>query len=115
MSRTAVISDLHRDLNDEINNQWLLDSIGNDFNQFDKQNPQIARPALCIVSGDLIYGVSAQRKDGGEEQRRQFAQAEEFLTGLAERFFDGNRERVVILPGNHDVSYPDVMASAAKI
>jgi 3',5'-cyclic AMP phosphodiesterase CpdA len=81
------------------------------FNQFDKQNPQIARPALCIVSGDLIYGVSAQRKDGGEEQRRQFAQAEEFLTGLAERFFDGNRERVVILPGNHDVSYPDVMAS----
>jgi Calcineurin-like phosphoesterase len=109
------ISDLHRDLNDEVNNKWLLDSLQNDFSQFDKQTPAINRPALCVVSGDLIYGVKADTSDGGEEQRRQFAQAEEFLIGLAETFFGGNRERVVILPGNHDVSYPDVKASTAKI
>lgn len=46
---------------------------------------------------------------------RQYAQAEEFLVGLADRFFDGDRERVVILPGNHDVCLNDVMSSVQKI
>ena len=109
------ISDLHRDLNDEVNNKWLLDSLQNDFGQFDKQTPKINRPQLCIVSGDLIYGVKGNTGDGDEEQRRQFAQAEEFLISLADAFFGGKRDRVVILPGNHDVSYPDVTASTAKI
>src|ERR1700733_12208333 len=109
------ISDLHRDLNDEVNNKWLLDSLQNDFGQFDKQTPKINRPQLCIVSGDLIYGVKGNTGDGDEEQRRQFAQAEEFLISLADTFFGGKRDRVVILPGNHDVSYPDVTASTAKI
>lgn len=109
------ISDLHRDLSDEINNKWLLDSLENDFNQFGKQTPQIIRPSLCIVSGDLIYGVKPGTPDGTKEQNRQYAQAEEFLVGLADRFFDGKRERIVILPGNHDVSYEEVMGSSLKI
>jgi hypothetical protein len=109
------ISDLHRDLSDEINNKWLLDSLENDFNQFGKQTPQIIRPSLCIVSGDLIYGVKPGTPDGTKEQNRQYVQAEEFLVGLADRFFDGKRERIVILPGNHDVSYEEVMGSCLKI
>jgi hypothetical protein len=35
------ISDLHRDLRDEINNTWLLDSLRNDLAQFSQQDPQI--------------------------------------------------------------------------
>lgn len=31
------ISDTHRDLNDEIENDWLLDSISCDLDQFDRQ------------------------------------------------------------------------------
>jgi hypothetical protein len=54
------ISDLHRDLNDEVKNKWLLDPLQNDFGQFDKQTPKISRPELCIVSGDLIFGVKAK-------------------------------------------------------
>jgi hypothetical protein len=109
------ISDLHRDLSDEINNKWLLDSLENDFNQFEKQTPTITRPSLSIVSGDLIFGVKPGVADNAREQNRQYAQAEEFLVSLAERFFAGKRERIVILPGNHDVSYEDVMASTLKI
>lgn len=109
------ISDLHRDLSDEINNTCLLDSLENDFNQFDRQTPTIARPSISIVSGDLIFGVKPGGADAAKEQNRQYAQAEEFLVGLAERFFDGRRERIVILPGNHDVSYDDVIASTLKI
>src|ERR1035441_5497083 len=109
------ISDLHRDLSDEINNRWLLDSLENDFNQFEKQTPTIPRPSLSIVSGDLIFGVKPGVGANAKELKRQYAQAEEFLVGLAERLFDGKREQIVILPGNHDVSYEDVMASTLKI
>lgn len=109
------ISDLHRDLSDEVANEWLLDSLARDFDQFNEQTPKIMRPALCIVSGDLVHGVAPTAKDADEELKRQFAQAEEFLVGLADRFFDGDRERVVILPGNHDVCFSDVMASVLRI
>jgi len=109
------VSDLHRDLRDEINNKWLLDSLENDFNQFEKQTPKVTRPSVSIVSGDLVYGVKLGAADASTELKRQYAQAEEFLVGLADRFLDGKRERIVILPGNHDVSYEDVMASAQKI
>jgi hypothetical protein len=109
------ISDLHRDLSDEINNKWLLDSLETDFHQFGSQSPTIQQPSLCIVSGDLIYGASASAPNVEEELKRQYGQAEEFLVGLAERFFGGDREKVVIIPGNHDVSYSEVMGSTSKI
>lgn len=109
------ISDLHRDLYDEVANEWLLDSLGNDFNQFNAQVPTILQPSLCIVTGDLVQGVASGTKNADEELKRQYAQAEEFLIGLADRFFDGNRERIVILPGNHDVCLNDVMTSVQKI
>ena len=109
------ISDLHHNLNDEIANSWLLDSIGRDFDKFDDQEPVILRPTLCIVSGDLVYGVRPNTGDADKELNRQYRQVQEFLVGLADRFFDGNRERVVILPGNHDVCFDDVMGSVQKI
>jgi hypothetical protein len=109
------VSDLHRDLSDEINNSWLLDSLDTDLNQFGTQSPTILRPSLCVVSGDLVYGVLPDAPNAEAELERQYAQAEEFLIGLAERFFSGDRDKVVILPGNHDISYAEVMASAERI
>jgi DNA repair exonuclease SbcCD nuclease subunit len=109
------ISDLHRDLSDEINNKWLLDSIENDFNQFSEQTPKIAKPSLCIVTGDLVYGVNFGIVDASKELQRQYTQAEEFLVGLADRLFDGRRDRVIILPGNHDICYEDVMSSLQQV
>ena len=109
------VSDLHRDLRDEIDNKWLLDSLENDFNQFEKQIPKITRPSVSGCSGDLVYGVEPGSADAFTELKRRSAQAEEFLVGLADRFFDGKREEDdVILPGNHNVSFEDVMASAQK-
>jgi 3',5'-cyclic AMP phosphodiesterase CpdA len=109
------ISDLHRDLTDEIDNRWLLDSLETDSRQFELQTPAIRKPSLCIVSGDLIHGVSAGISDAEKELQRQYAQAEEFLIGLADRFFNGDREKVVILPGNHDIAYNEVVASTTRI
>ncbi|WP_409192993.1 metallophosphoesterase family protein [Bradyrhizobium sp. RDM4] len=109
------ISDLHRDLNDEVNNTWLLDSIEKDIGNYQTQDPPILLPSICVVSGDLVYGVSSSNPNSSDEIKRQYGQAEEFIVGLADRFFDGNRENVVILPGNHDVCYPEVMASARRV
>jgi 3',5'-cyclic AMP phosphodiesterase CpdA len=109
------ISDLHRDPSDEIANEWLLDSLERDFEQFNEQTPKIMRPTLCVVSGDLVYGIRPDSKNADEELKRQYTQAEGFLVGLADRFFDGDRERVVILPGNHDVCFNDVISSVQRI
>jgi Calcineurin-like phosphoesterase len=109
------ITDLHRDLGDEVSNTWLLDSLEKDFEQFGRQVPEIMRPELSIVSGDLVYGVKPTITDTAKELERQYAQAEEFLIGLSDRFFGGNRERIIVLPGNHDVCFTDVMESVQKI
>ncbi len=109
------ISDLHRDLSDEIENVSLLESLRNDFDQFEKQIPAIQAPSLAIVTGDLVYGVSPGRVDAEKELQRQYEQAKEFLVGLADQFFGGRRDRIVILPGNHDVCYNDVMASSKRL
>src|SRR5258708_6336343 len=109
------ISDLHRDLSDEVPNAWLLDSLSRDLDQFDSHVPKILRPVLCVVSGDLVHGVEPNSPDLERELKRQYSQAEEFLSGLADRFFNGDRERVIILPGNHDVCFGDVLASVIKV
>jgi hypothetical protein len=109
------VSDLHRDLSDEVATGWLLDSLDRDFDQFNEQDPKIMKPKLCIVSGDLVYGVTPNSDDAAKELIRQYGQAEEFIVGLADRFFGGNRDRIVILPGNHDVCLDEVMESVQKI
>jgi len=109
------ISDIHRDLNEEVENGWLLDSLSRDFDQFGRQDPKILKPSICIVSGDLVHGIPPHSDDTENELKRQYSQAEDFLIGLADRFFGGIRDRVVILPGNHDVNFNDVLMSLRKI
>jgi hypothetical protein len=108
------ISDLHRDLRDEIENGPLLDSILRDVRRYNDQNPPLLEPSICIVSGDLVFGIKPQSPDAAELDR-QFEQVVEFLVGLADDLFSGDRNRIVILPGNHDVSYPVTLASCARI
>ena len=108
------ISDLHRDLRDEVANAPLLDSLVRDRDQYTGQSPQILSPSVCIVSGDLVYGVKPGTQASAELERQYF-QAEEFLVALADKFFAGDRERVVVLPGNHDVSYPAMLESTERI
>jgi hypothetical protein len=109
------ISDLHRDLRDELANGPLLESMVRDVDRFQRETPAISRPSLCVVSGDLIFGVSPQRTGWESELNRQYAQAAEFLISLADALFEGDRERIVIVPGNHDVSYPTVISSSKRI
>ena len=99
------ISDLHRDRNNPIRNDVLLDSLENDCRHFSaEEDPKVRAPDLIIVSGDIIYGISSDVPEPDKCQREQYDEASGFLSRLADRFVGGNRERVVIVPGNHDVS-----------
>jgi hypothetical protein len=109
------LSDLHRDLRDEVENGPLLDSLIRDIERYSDQSPPLLRPSVCIVSGDLVYGVRPSAAGADAELNRQFDQASDFLTRLADRVFGGDRNRVVLLPGNHDISYPTTIASSTRI
>jgi len=109
------LSDLHRDLQDELANGPLLESLIRDVERYRDQNPPILAPSLCIVSGDLVFGVGPRHPDPDTELERQYSQAVAFLVSLADALFNGNRDRIVLIPGNHDVSYPAVIASATRI
>ena len=99
------ISDLHRDPNNPIRNGVLLDSLENDCRHFSaEEEPRVRTPDLIVVSGDIIYGIHVDAPNPDERLREQYAEASSFLTQLAERFVSGDRERVIIVPGNHDMS-----------
>ena len=85
------ISDLHRDLTNELGNAPLLESLLRDVERYPKNDPPIPQPALCIVSGDLVYGAKAGCADFATELTRQYAQATELLIGIADRLFEGDR------------------------
>lgn len=61
-------------------------------------------PDLIIVSGDIVQGIRADMPEPDRNLREQYREAIEFLGRLAEAFVDGNRNKVVVVPGNHDVS-----------
>jgi hypothetical protein len=106
------LSDLHRDLDEEIQNSWLLESLERDRERI---RDAVPKPSLCLLTGDAVFGVKPTVRGGTEELRRQYAQTEEFLATLTDSFFGGDRERIVILPGNHDVSYADAMSSMVPV
>ena len=99
------ISDLHRDPDNPIRNDVLLDSLENDRRHYcAEENPRIRHPDLIIVSGDIIHGIRPDASEPEKKLREQYQEALDFLNRLADRFVTGDRERVVIIPGNHDVS-----------
>ena len=99
------VSDLHRDPRGSISNQTLLDSLERDRDQYAAAGELgIDSPNVIIVSGDIVHGVRYGSPDAETVLQDQYQEALEFLERLTERFVDGNRRSVVIVPGNHDVS-----------
>lgn len=101
------LSDLHRDAESRIHTGTLLSSLGRDMDRY-TTGEGIPKPDLAVISGDIVYGVNGTETDGDAKLAKQYDEAYETLTGLADRFFDGQRERVILVPGNHDISMPHV-------
>jgi predicted phosphodiesterase len=110
------ISDLHRDPENPIGNEALLDSLENDRHRYTmEEDPAVRSPDLIIVSGDIVQGVAANSVDVDNQLRNQYDEALRFLNQLTAKFVSGDKSRVVIVPGNHDVSAPHFLRSLQRI
>ena len=109
------ISDLHRDPTHPLTNAALRESLVRDFDHFAGEKPGIKVPDMVIVSGDLVTGVAHTVENATDVLTRQYEEVADFLSGLADDIVNGNHDRIVIVPGNHDVSYPHVHASLKPI
>lgn len=109
------ISDLHRDPVNPIRNAPLLESLENDRHRYVKADTAVRSPDLIFVTGDIIQGVKPGTANAGAALRAQYAEAHEFLGRLTDSFVGGDRSRVVIIPGNHDVSACHTMECAHRV
>lgn len=97
------ISDLHRTSGPRLHNDQLFAAIASDATRWDAED--IPRPDVLVVSGDLIQGAGPESTDPDAEIVAQYVEADDLLRRLAAEFVDGNLHRVVVVPGNHDVSW----------
>lgn len=105
------ISDLHRSSRDNITNDELLSAMIGDRSRYIRETPPIKAPDAIVISGDIIQGVPLDTPDAPAKLAQQYATAEAFIIELTNHFVDGDRSKVAIIPGNHDIDW--VMARSA--
>jgi hypothetical protein len=99
------LSDLHRSPEDSIGNDELLSTLQADIDRWPREDPEIAPPDAIIITGDLVRGVALGSSNPDAELQRQYEQALDFLERLTAQILAGHRDRVVFVPGNHDVDW----------
>ena len=111
------ISDLHRDRWSPICNEILLSSLENDRTRYTTalDGPAIRQPDIIVVSGDVIHGVPPGTADHEAKLAEQYQEALDFLGSLTDRLLTGDRERLVLVPGNHDVSACHFIQSLERV
>jgi hypothetical protein len=100
---------------DPIGNDELLSTLIADRDQFVTEDPSIALPDAIVVSGDLIQGVPLGTLDYERQIASQYETAAEFLRRLVDAFADGDRSRLVMVPGNHDVDWNAAYAAMTPV
>lgn len=106
------LSDLHRDPEHEITSDALIHSLERDRDRYtEEEAPAIESPHLIVVSGDVVRGIRPDSPDPIADILGQYEQAEYFLTELAQRFVGGDKNKIILVPGNHDVSAHHFMTS----
>lgn len=57
---------------------------------------------FIVVCGDLAEGANGE--DAEEKIVKQYQEVESFLDKLVRHFLNGDKSRIIIVPGNHDLS-----------
>lgn len=100
--RILHISDIHRGKNAPTSNGVLWGKLKDDIqrtyaednDKLSKDEPQLGPPDIIVVSGDITQHAEPS----------EFIVAQEFLENLS-HLVNGDRSRIVFVPGNHDVSW----------
>lgn len=109
------ISDLHRSPEDPISNEELVSALLHDRDRYVDETPPIPEPNAIVVSGDIIEGVRLGTEDFGSLIDEQYAVAMDLLAELVERFLGGDRSRLIVVPGNHDVDWNTAFAALERV
>jgi hypothetical protein len=109
------ISDLHRSRDEPADNDSLIAALLADRDRYIGETPLVPAPNAIVVSGDIIQGMPIGHADWQESMRDQYRVASEFLQHLARRLVDGDRSKLVIIPGNHDVCWNTSFASMERV
>lgn len=109
------LSDLHRSKHDPISNDELLSCLITDSERHKTENPQITKPNAIIVSGDIIQGLPLGATDYPAALDIQYDEAIDLLAKLSDAFVEGDRSRVIIVPGNHDVDWNASRSAMEKV
>jgi predicted MPP superfamily phosphohydrolase len=109
------ISDLHRSHDDPVDNDSLVAALLADRDRYMGETPSVPPPDAIIVSGDLIQGAVIGRTGWQKQIEYQYSVANSFLNDLTERFLDGDRSKLIIVPGNHDVCWNTSFVSMERV
>jgi len=109
------ISDLHRSHDDPVDNYSLVAALVADRDRYSGETPVVPAPNAIIVSGDLIRGSPIGQDNWQRDIRDQYRVASEFLDQLTRRFLDGDRSKLIIVPGNHDVCWNTSFDSMERV
>lgn len=104
MSKFSIIhiSDLHK--MEGTTYEALLQSLLTDRDAYVEQG--VVPPRYIVVSGDLIQGGNTI-----EDIRKQYNEVSDFLGSLVRTFLENDKQRLLMVPGNHDVSFPHSRSS----
>jgi Calcineurin-like phosphoesterase len=109
------ISDLHRSRDEPSDNDSLVAALLADCDRYLGETPVVPFPNAIVVSGDIIQGAPIGVDNWQEVMKDQYRVAEDFLDHLTRRFLNGDRSRLIIVPGNHDVCWNTSFASMERI
>ncbi len=111
------ISDLHRERSSPIRNDALLSSLQNDRDRYatGRDSVAIRPPDIIVVSGDIIRGTPPGTTDYEAQLSDQYQEAIRFLEALTQCLLAGDRGRLILVPGNHDVSACHFMKSLERL
>ena len=99
------LSDLHRSPAEPTDSDSLLAALLADTERYICESPSIPRPEAIVVSGDIISGAGIGTANWQNSIGNQYRIANCFLSDLCTRFLDGDRSRLILIPGNHDVCW----------
>ncbi len=98
------LSDLHRAKEHHVSNVALINSLEVDCNRY-CHDLNISLPQLIVVSGDIIFGTTSNEGGFDKDISEQYNEAHDFLVQLTDKFLSGDRSKIIIVPGNHDVDW----------
>lgn len=109
------LSDLHRSPDDPISNDELISALVSDRERYTAEDPKVRAPDFVVVSGDIIQGVPLGTPDFSTRLAEQYQTADAFLSELTDRFLAGDRSKIVLIPGNHDVDWNTALTAMIPV